>query len=62
MCVISYAGRSKDGRTNRWNITLSCGHTFQPWTTMYAQQVVECPKCLKSAFVDYNKQEVREYD
>lgn len=29
---------------------------------MYAQQVVECPKCPKSAFVDYNKQEVKEYD
>jgi hypothetical protein len=45
---------SEDQRTNRWRVTLSCNHPFVPMTTMFAEQFVECSKCGKQAFVNYN--------
>lgn len=51
-------GLSTDGRTNRWEITPSCGHKpFSPPTTMFSTQHVECPKCQVSALADFNRQE-----
>lgn len=47
-------GSSEDRRTNRWRVTLSCNHPFVPMTTMFAEQFVECSRCGKRAFVNYN--------
>ena len=53
-----YLCSSKDGRTNRWRITCDCGKAFEPTTTLYSTQAVECPKCGQRAVADYNAQTV----
>lgn len=53
-----YLGSSKDERTNRWRITCDCGKTFEPPTTIFSTQIVECPKCGQRAVADYNTQTV----
>jgi phage terminase large subunit GpA-like protein len=50
-------GLSRDLRTHRWSLKCpACGHDFQPETTMFATQVVNCPKpkCGKRLFANYN--------
>lgn len=50
-----YVGMSSDLRTNVWELTCTnCGKKFKPRTTMYSAQWVECPKCGREAYVDYN--------
>lgn len=52
-----YLGHSSDLRTNRWRITCpACGKTFEPQTTMFAQQSLQCPaaRCGKHMRADYN--------
>jgi hypothetical protein len=59
---LTYLGPSSDLRTNRWRITCpTCGSSFEPPTTMFARQVLECtrPKCKSSLSVDYNLGSVR---
>jgi hypothetical protein len=47
--------RSPDRRTNVWEITPDCGHKpFVPGTTLMASQHVECPKCGRGWWVNYN--------
>lgn len=46
---------SCDQRTNVWRLQCPCGATWNPPTTMLAQQWVECPKCEAGEVVDYNK-------
>lgn len=55
MSEFSRLGISSDGRATRWRLTLPCGHKVEPRTTMLATQAVECPKCGKGFFVNYNK-------
>jgi hypothetical protein len=47
-------GLSSDYRTNRWRMDCDCGKTFEPQTTMFASQEVECPKCGCREFINYN--------
>ena len=51
-------GGSSDGRTNRWRVTCSCGNSFIPATTMYARDVVGCPKCRRRWAVNYNEEKI----
>jgi hypothetical protein len=52
--TFSCLGLSSDWRTNRWRLALECGHSVEPPTTMFAQQVVSCDRCMKTYVVDYN--------
>lgn len=52
-------GLSRDGRTNRWEITCpKCGKVFEPRTTMLATQSMECPKrsCGAEMVANYNSE------
>lgn len=54
-------GSSHDGRTNRWRITCPvCETRFEPQTTMFNEQGLECPKprCQSQLLADYRKEEV----
>lgn len=52
---ISYVGLSSDWRTNKWRVVCKkCGKSYEPNTTMYATQNLECPKCGIRELVDYN--------
>lgn len=56
---ITHLGLSSDGRTNRWRITPPCGHKpFEPMTTMFADQHVQCPVCDLGAHINYNERKV----
>ena len=48
-------GLSADHRTNKWELTCSCGKKWKPTTTMLAKREEECPKCLHWEIVDYNE-------
>jgi DNA-directed RNA polymerase subunit RPC12/RpoP len=51
-----YLGLSSDLRTNRWCIACpACGKTFEPQTTMFRQQGLQCPhaRCGKQMIADY---------
>lgn len=57
--VLRYLGESRDGRTNRWSVEPPCGHgAFEPRTTRFAKEIVECPKCGLEIFVGYNARTV----
>lgn len=49
-------GLSSDWRTNRWRISLECGHSVEPMTTMFATQVVTCHRCSREFLLNYNEQ------
>ena len=54
---LTYLGPSSDLRTNRWRITCpTCGVSFEPPTTMFARQALDCSKlkCKTRLSVDYN--------
>jgi rRNA maturation endonuclease Nob1 len=54
-------GLSSDLRTNRWRITCpACGKTFEPQTTMFNQQSLQCPsgRCGKQMVADYGREVV----
>ncbi len=51
---IKYLGPTSDYRSNRWRVSCECGRSFDPSSTMYARQNIECPRCGKMYFVDYN--------
>lgn len=55
-----YLGRSSDGRTNRWRLTLPCGHEKNPGTTMLSWQHVSCDQCQKEYLVDYSAETMEE--
>jgi hypothetical protein len=58
--TLQHLGLSSDYRTNRWRVTPPCGHKpFEPSTTMFAVQYVDCPVCGISAWVNYNSQTIR---
>lgn len=48
-------GLSSDWRTNRWRISLECGHSVEPMTTMFATQFVTCHRCSREFLLNYNK-------
>ncbi len=52
---ITCIGLSSDWRTNRWSITCNCGKVFEPPTTMYSCQNVECTKCGLQEMINYNE-------
>lgn len=55
--------RSQDRRTNVWSVSPPCGHAaFNPQTTMLSTQVVECPRCGRRAWADYNADKIEDYD
>lgn len=57
--VLRRFGLSTDLRTNRWEITPGCGHKrFNPPTTMYATQFVQCDTCGAEAIANYNDMRV----
>lgn len=50
-------GPSSDGRTNRWRVTCPrCETTFEPETTMFRSQSLECPsgRCKAHLVAQYN--------
>lgn len=54
-------GLSSDLRTNRWRVTCpACKKTFEPSTTMFRQQSLQCPhgRCGKHMVADYNEDKV----
>lgn len=54
-----YLGPSSDLRTNRWRITCpACAKTFDPQTTMFRQQSLQCPhrRCGKQMIADYERE------
>ena len=53
-----FLGMSTDGRTNRWKFFCDCGYSFQPNTTLYATQVLDCDKCHARWMVNYNTLEI----
>lgn len=56
-----YLGHSSDLRTNRWRVICpACSKTFEPATTMFAQQALQCPqgRCSKHMIADYNNDKV----
>lgn len=53
--IVSYAGVSRDWRTNVWNVKCKkCQKTFTPFTTIMAVQEIICDKCGTSEYVNYN--------
>lgn len=55
-------GLSRDGRTNKWRLTLPCGHDKEPATTLLASQVVSCDRCAKEFWVNYNNRTMASTD
>lgn len=56
-----YLGLSSDYRTNRWSITCpACKKPFEPATTMFFQQSLQCPaaRCGKFMRADYHAETV----
>lgn len=48
-------GLSCDGRAQRWMVECPCcKKKFEPRTTRLARQEIDCPKCGKVLFADYN--------
>jgi rRNA maturation endonuclease Nob1 len=50
-------GLSSDLRTNRWRIICpACGKAFEPQTTMFNHQSLQCPsgRCGKQMVADYD--------
>lgn len=55
-------GASSDGRTNRWRLTCPrCGGQFEPPTTMFNRQGLDCPRrlCGAALLADYEAETVR---
>ena len=52
---INCIGVSSDWRTNVWRVNCDCGKWFEPPTTLYSCQNIECPKCGLTEFVNYNE-------
>lgn len=56
---IRFVGLSRDQRANRWEFFCTCGNIFEPLTTRFAKQLVECEKCQSEWFVNYNTEEIK---
>lgn len=56
---IRYIGESYDGRTNRWSLTCNCNYTWEPRTTMFSCERIQCPSCGDHYFVNYNEQKAK---
>lgn len=52
--TIKHLNYSYSLRTNRWEVTCSCGHVFTPRTTAFSKDLVTCEKCGKQYRIDYN--------
>lgn len=47
-------------RSSRWAFKCSCGHLVKPTETILSTQLVECSKCKKEWFCDWNKELIKE--
>lgn len=56
---LQFIGTSSDGRTNLWSVKCECNRSWQPRSTMFAIDRIQCPNCGAEFVVDYNKQKIQ---